>query len=175
MLVVASASRLARQLRQGFSLLFLLQAKDQRAKVAFEECTLTDRSRADRHLSSWEIDQVDQRDKHRRADTRTDALLASANTDAANEEVIKAAVERRGEPSQASAVSRTSNIRGNRAEEKEANRPMETFRIGQDASGSTRPSADVVPIRGKAAPTDDADYSLPSIDEILGDDGVDGI
>ena len=26
-----------------------------------------------------------------------------------------------------------------------------------------------------AAPTDDADYSLPSIDEILGDDGVDGI
>lgn len=145
------------------------------AKIAFEECTLTDRSRADRHLSSWEIDQVDQRDKHRRADTRTDALLASANTDAANEEVIKAAVERRGKPSQASAVSRTSNIRGNRAEEKEANRPMETFRIGQDASGSTRPSADVVPIRGKAAPTDDADYSLPSIDEILGDDGVDGI
>lgn len=145
------------------------------AKIAFEECTLTDRSRADRHLSSWEIDQVDQRDKHRRADARTDAVLASANTDAANEEVIKAAVERRGEPSQASAARRTSNIRGNRAEEKEANRTTETFRLGQDASGPARPSAEIVPIRGKAAPTDDTDYSLPSIDEILGDDDVDGI
>ena len=144
-------------------------------RIAFEVCTLTDRSRADRHLSSWEIDQVDQRDKHRQADERTDAVLASADTDAANEQVINEALARRGPPSQGSAASRTANISGNRAEEKDANRATEAFRLGEDASGPTRPSADVVPIRGRTTPTDDADYSLPSIDEILGDDDGDGI
>ena len=139
-------------------------------KMAFEECTLTDRSRADRHLSAWEIDQVDQRDKHRRADGRTDAVLASMDTDAANEQVIKKALARRGPPSQASAASRTANIRDNRAEEKDANRARETFRLGEDVSGPTGPSANVVPIRGRPAPTDDTDYSLPTIDEILRDD-----
>jgi len=138
-------------------------------RIAFEVCTLTDRSRADRHLSSWEIDQVDQRDKHRQANERTDAVLASADTDAANEQVIKAALVRRGSPIQASAASRTANISGNRAEEKDANRATETFRLGEDASGPTKPCADVVPIRGKAVPTDDTDYSLPTIDEILRD------
>jgi len=140
------------------------------AKMNFEVCALTDRSRADRHLSLWEIDQVDQRDKHRQADARTDALLAAANTDAANEQVIKDAIERRGEPSKASAASRTSNIRGNRAEEKQANRATETFRPGQDASGPNRPSAEVVQFPGKAPPAGKTDYSLPSLDEILGDD-----
>ncbi|WP_449302105.1 Mu transposase C-terminal domain-containing protein [Pseudoxanthomonas mexicana] len=139
-------------------------------RIAFEVCTLTDRSRADRHLSSWEIDQVDQRDKHRQADERTDTVLASADTDAANEQVIKEALARRGQPSQASAASRTANISGNRAEEKDANRATEAFRLGEEASGSTRPSADVVPIRGRPAPTDDTNYSLPTIDEILRDD-----
>lgn len=143
-------------------------------KMAFEACTLTDRSRADRHLSSWEIDQVDQRDKHRRADARTDALLAAADTDAANEKVIKEALERRGQPSQASAASRTANIRGNRAEEKAANRTTETFRFGQGVSEPVRPSADVVPILGRKAPSEAKNYSLPSIDEILGDDDGDG-
>lgn len=143
------------------------------SKIAFEACTLTDRSRADRHLSAWEIDQVDQRDKHRRADERTDALLASANTDAANEQVIKEALERRGPPSQASAASRTANIHRNRAEEKDVNRATETFRLGEHAPGPVRTSADVVPIRGKVMPADDIDYSSPSIDEILGDDDGD--
>jgi len=144
-------------------------------RIAFEVCTLTDRSRADRHLSSWEIDQVDQRDKHRQADERTDAVLASADTDAANEQVIKEALARRGPPSQASAARRTANILGNRAEEKDANRATETFRLGEDASEPSGPSANVVPIRGRPTPTDDADYSLPSIDEILGDNDGDGI
>lgn len=139
-------------------------------RTAFEVCTLTDRSRADRHLSSWEIDQVDQRDKHRQADERTDAVLASVDTDAANEQVINEALARRGPPSQASAASRTANISGNRAEEKDASRATEAFRFGEDASGTIRPSAAVVPIRGRPGPTDDADYSLPTIDEILRDD-----
>lgn len=53
---------------------------------------------------------------------------------------------------------------------------MRLSRLGEDVSGPTRPSANVVPIRGrKPTPTDDADYSLPSIDEILGDDDGDGI
>lgn len=138
-------------------------------KMAFEECTLTDRSRADRHLSAWEIDQVDQRDKHRRADGRTDVVLASMDTDAANEQVIKEALARRGPPSQASAASRTANIRDNRAEEKDANRAMETFRLDEGVPGPTGSSANVVPIRGRPAPTDDTDYSLPTIDEILRD------
>ncbi|MCD9085818.1 Mu transposase C-terminal domain-containing protein [Stenotrophomonas sp. SY1] len=140
------------------------------ARIGFEVCTLTDRSRADRHLSSWEIDQVDQRDKHRRADERTDALFASANTDAANERVIKEAQERRGPPSQASAASRTANISRNRAEEKKASRGTEIFRLGEHASGVMRPSAEVVSISGRTMPADDIDYSAPSIDEILGDD-----
>ncbi len=140
------------------------------ARIAFEVCTLTDRSRADRHLSSWEIDQVDQRDKHRRADERTDALLASANTDAANEQIIKEAQERRRPPSKASAASRTANISRNRAEEKKTSRATDTFRFGEHASGAMRPSAEVVPISGRAMPADDIDYSSPSIDEIWGDD-----
>ena len=63
----------------------------------------------------------------------------------------------------------THNFRLN-IEEKVANRATEAFRLGEEASGSTRPSADVVPIRGRPAPTDDTDYSLPTIDEILRDD-----
>lgn len=141
-------------------------------RMGFVPCTLTDRSRADRHLSSWELDQVDQREKHGRADRRTDAILAKADTDAANEQVVARAKQRQGTPSPASAASRTKNIRGNRAAEKEASRGVEVFRPGQSSPAPVRPSAEVLPFPGKASQPQ-LDYSLPSIDEILGadDDG----
>lgn len=141
-------------------------------RMGFVSCTMTDRSRADRHLSSWELDQVDQRDKHGRADRRTDAILAKADTDAANEQVVEQARQRRGTPSQASAASRTKNIRGNRAMEKEVNRKTEVFRPGQPAPAPDRPSAEVLHFPGKTSPPE-PDYSLPSLDEILGADDDD--
>jgi hypothetical protein len=141
-------------------------------RMGFVPCTLTDRSRADRHLSSWELDQVDQRDRHGRADRRTDAILAKADTDAANEEIVMQAKRRQDVPNQASAASRTKNIRGNRAAEKEANREVEVFRPGQPSSAPERPSAEVLPFPGKAS-LPQLDYSLPSIDEILGADDDD--
>lgn len=148
------------------------RSPDERMK--YLPCTLTDRSRADKHLSSWEIDQVAQRDKHRQANSRTGAILSKGDTDAANEKIIEEAKRRRGQPSQASAASQTKNIRGNRAEEKKANRETEAFRPGKSAEDQRRPSATVVPFPGKASSVDDVDYSMPSIDEILGNDNDDG-
>lgn len=138
-----------------------------RTRMGFSVCTFTDRSRADRHLSTWEIDQIDQRDKHGQANRRTDTILAKADTDAANEEVIEKARQRRGKSSDASAASQTNSIRENRAKEKEVNREGETFRPGQQSDGQERPSADVLQFPGKSVPQE-ADYSMPTIDEILG-------
>ena len=138
------------------------------ARMGFSVCTLTDRSRADRHLSTWEIDQIEQRDKHGQANRRTGAILAKADTDAANEEVIKQAKQRQGKPSQASAASRTGGIRANRAKEKATNREGETFRPGVPPEGSEKPSAKVLHFPGKPEPQE-TDYSLPTIDEILGE------
>ncbi|QIL19764.1 Mu transposase C-terminal domain-containing protein [Thermomonas sp. HDW16] len=137
------------------------------SRMGFSVCTLTDRSRADQHLSSWEIDQIDQRDKHGQANRRTDAILAKADTDAANEEVIEQAKQRRGKPSQASAASQTNRIRENRAKEKAANREGEAFRPGQTSDRQEKPSAEVIQFPGNAV-QQETDYSLPTIDEILG-------
>ncbi|MCR6626073.1 MAG: hypothetical protein NVV67_07345 [Pseudoxanthomonas sp.] len=98
--------------------------------------------------------------------------MAKADTDAANEEIVMQAKRRQDVPNQASAASRTKNIRGNRAAEKEANREVEVFRPGQPSSAPERPSAEVLPFPGKAS-LPQLDYSLPSIDEILGADDDD--
>lgn len=136
--------------------------------LGFQTCTLTDRSRANRQLSLWEVDQQAQLDKHRRADRVIPELFADADTGAAIEKIVDGALAKRGEPSQASAASRTKNIREHRAAEIFANREKEAFRPGKPPPAAGAPVANVIPLPTAKRPVQD-DYSLPSIEEILGE------
>lgn len=134
---------------------------------AFDVCRLTDRSRAHQGLSVWEVEQQNQLDKHASADRRQDQLLAGIDAAANVERVVEDAKRKQGAPSTASAASRTREIRKNRAEEKAARRPEETFRFDHPEHSSGKP-AEVVPFPGTGAP----DYSTPDITELM-DSGED--
>lgn len=138
--------------------------------VSFERCVMTDRSRAIKDVSLAEIEQQALTDGNAKADRKEDSQMARLDLMASLEKRTQEAKSKAGKTSSASDSSRTRDIRGNRAVEKGGNREHETFRPGQPPDDPSRPSADVIPIRGKSAVEDAPDYSLPTIDEILGDD-----
>ena len=98
-------------------------------QIAFQVCKLTDRSRAHRSMSLWEIEQQDMLDKHGAANRQESRQLSRVDLNASIEKTVAEAVQKRGKPSESDA-SRTKNIQGNRAEEKQSNRETEVFRPG---------------------------------------------
>ena len=135
----------------------------------FQTCALTDRSRAHRNASLWEIEQQNELDKHGAANRQESRQLARVDLNASIEKTVAEALHKRGKPSTDSDANRTKNIQGNRAEEKQANRETEVFRPGQKKLTGEGASAKIIEFPGSKS-DGVADYSMPSIEEILGED-----
>lgn len=138
---------------------------DPETPMQFKVCQLTERSRAYRKTSVWEIEQLQDVEKHIAANRQLHQQLAAADLSASIEGIVSGAVKQRGEPSKESAAKRTKNIRANRANEKQSSRVAETFRFQPARS---------IPVASKSADilqfpsaTQD-DNSEPDITEILG-------
>lgn len=135
------------------------------APMQFQTCQLTERSRAHRKISVWELGQLQDTEKQISAKRQPRQQLAAADLSASIEGIVSGAVKQKGEPSTESAAKRTRNIRVNRADEKQLNRGAETFRFKANPSNSASgKSADILQFPS-AAPDD---YSEPDITEILG-------
>jgi len=135
------------------------------APMQFQVCQLTERSRAHRQISVWELGQLQETEKQISAKRQPRQQLAAADLSASIEGIVSGAVKQKGEPSTESAAKRTRNIRVNRADEKQFNRGVETFRFKADPmSPAAGKSADILPFPS-AVPDD---YSEPDITEILG-------
>jgi len=146
---------------RDFDVIYL---NDPHAPLKFYPCQMTDKSRANAQLSLWEIEQQQQADEHKSAKRQPQEQLSKADLSANIEKIVTVAVKQKGEPSTASAASQTKNIRANRAEEKQANRASETFRLNGDNSAHGK-SADIL----RFPKTESNDDSEPDITEIMGD------
>ena len=129
------------------------------SEQGFIVCAMTERSRVDRGMSSWEIGQRQFFAKDQAANRAPSQQFKQADLAAKIESTVSEAIATQPLAT-ASDRARTKDIRSNRAEEKWANRQTEVFRLGD----RTPPPkvADVIPLRPKS------DYSEPSITEILG-------
>lgn len=135
------------------------------ASMQFQICQLTERSRAHRQISVWELGQLQDTEKQISAKRQPRQQLAAADLSASIEGIVSGAVKQKGEPSTESAAKRTKSIRLNRTDEKQFNRGVETFRFKSDTmSPAAGKSADILPFPS-AVPDD---YSEPDITEILG-------
>jgi hypothetical protein len=142
-----------------------LYLHDPVAPMQFQICQLTERSRSHRQISVWELGQQQEIEKQISAKRQPRQQLAAADLSASIEGVVSGAVKQKGEPSTESAAKRTRNIRVNRADEKQFNRGVETFRFEADPlSRAAGKSADILQFPS-AVPDD---YSEPDITEILG-------
>jgi hypothetical protein len=138
---------------------------DSAVPMQFQACHLTERSRAHRQISVWELEQLQAAEKQVSAKRQPRQQLAAADLSASIEGIVASAVKQRPHPGNESAAKRTGNIRANRADEKQANRGVETFRFETPSSSHTASkSADILPF--PRAESDD--YSEPDITEILG-------
>ena len=138
---------------------------DAEVPMRFQVCQLTERSRAHRQISIWEIGQSQDTEKQISAKRQPRQQLAAADLSASIEDIVSVAVKQKEEPTTESAAKRTKNIRTNRADEKQLNRSVETFRFKADLPNPTSSkSADILQFPS-AAPDD---YSEPDITEILG-------
>jgi len=124
---------------------------------------MTERSRAYKQMSTWEILQQQEDEKHTSANHKQGQQLATINLAANIEQIVKNATKSKPEHDGASAASRTEAIRDNRAAEKEANRYAEAFRLGD--SGSQPPSSESNVVTFPVSVQDD--YDEPDITEII--------
>jgi hypothetical protein len=136
---------------------------DPSTTMKFHACQMTERSRAHRQMSIWEIGQQQQEEKHVSAKRQPRQQLASADLAADIEHIVAGAVKLKGQPSAESAARRTKNIKAHRADEKEANRQTEAFRFDSGKPASVN-GADILPFPRTAADN----CSEPDITEILG-------
>lgn len=142
-----------------------LYLHDPTVPMQFQVCHLTERSRAHRQMSVWELEQQQEAEKQISAKRKPRQQLAAADLSASIEGIVADAVKQKGQPSTESAAKRTGNIRTNRAAEKQANRNAETFRFGvEPLIFHASKSADILQFP-TALPED---YSEPDITEILG-------
>lgn len=146
---------------RDFDIVYL---NDPETPLNFYPCQMTDKSREYQQLSLWEIEQQQKSDKHNSAKRQPREQRAKSDLAANIENIVSVAVSLKGQPSTESAASRTKNIRGNRAQEKQLNRETETFRLNVD-KGTVAKSADI--LRFPSSVSDDD--SEPDITEILGD------
>ncbi len=141
---------------------------DPHVPLRFYVCHMTDKSRAHRQLSLWEIGQQQQSDKRASAKHQPREQLALADLSANIENIVTGAERQKEEPITASAASRTKNIRTHRAEEKQFNRESEPFRFNNEKPVLSK-SADILPFPNVGAD----DYSEPDVMEILNNVGDD--
>ncbi|ADL55257.1 Mu transposase C-terminal domain-containing protein [Gallionella capsiferriformans] len=141
---------------------------DNQVSMQFQTCTMTERSRAHQQMSIWEIAQQQQAEQQVSAKRQPRQQLAAVGLSADIENIVDDAVKKKGEPSTASAASRTKNIHKHRADEKQSNRGSETFRFDTDKPAPAK-SADILSF--PRVVTDD--YSEPDIMEIMGAKGDD--
>lgn len=135
------------------------------SQQGFIVCQMTERSRADRGMSAWEIGQRQFFEKEQSAKRAPAQQLTEADLAAKIEGTVNEATAMH-KPTTASDRARTKNIRTNRAAERQSNRQTEAFRLGNRTSPQPK-DADVIPLRPKS------DYSEPDITEILGSLGDD--
>lgn len=88
---------------------------DPKAPTKYHTCTLTERSRAHRALSLWEVDQQLQLDKHAKANRKQDQQLAKADLSANIEAVVAEARALKPDMTGASAASQTKGIQANKS------------------------------------------------------------
>ncbi len=132
--------------------------------IQFQVCQLTERSRAYRQVSVWELLQQEEADKQLSTRHQPKQQLAVADLTASIEKIVSVAVDQKSEPSTESDAKRTTNIRTNRAKEKLINRGSETFRfITSPEKSALGKSADILAFPSPAS----EDYSEPDITEIL--------
>ena len=136
---------------------------------SFHECTMTDRSRALRRLSLFEVEQQYSVDQNEKANREQQGQIARLNLMTAVENVVESAKEKQPKSRSGSNASRTKDIRANRAAERDSRRDEEAFRPGRPPTDPGQHSAEVVPFPRGVTAEDEPDYSMPSIDEILGD------
>jgi hypothetical protein len=139
-------------------------------KVSFERCTMTPRSRSLANVSVAEVEQQAQIDGDARADRKEIARMERLDLNAALEKRVENAKKKKGKPTGQSDRSRTKEIRPNRAGEKASRRGEEAFRPGRPVVDPIYPVAEVVPFPRKMISSSEPDYSMPSLDEILGED-----
>lgn len=127
-------------------------------REAFIPCSLTDRSENYRSMSLWEIDQIRQLDRSIIANHEPKKIIGKVNLARAVKEKVDEAVamkKQQPEPS-ASKRSKTSNIRTNRAQEKESLRSRDAFhQKPQRQPQATR----VLAIEGAQVENDEFDLS----------------
>ncbi|BBH15059.1 Mu transposase C-terminal domain-containing protein [Chromobacterium haemolyticum] len=133
---------------------------DPDATAGYQVCYLTDRSRADKGMSVWECAQRQELEAQQANSGKQKQYQATADL-ASRIESIVADAEAQKPGSSESNKQRTSKIRQNRAEEKQAMRERERFMHA--APGMPEP-AKVIPLRPDAP----EDLAVPDITEILG-------
>ncbi|HQT61414.1 MAG TPA: DDE-type integrase/transposase/recombinase [Acidiphilium sp.] len=140
---------------------------------SFHECTMTPRSRALRQVSLPEIEQQYFFDQDQKANREQQSQMARLDVATEIEAVVEKAKQKQPKLRRGSNASRTKDIRANRAAEREIRRDEEAFRPGQPSTDPGQHSGEVVPFPRSVTAEDEPDYSMPSIDEILGDDDDD--
>ena len=135
---------------------------DESSSMQFHICQMTERSRSYQQMSTWEIAQQQNTERHVSANHKPQQQLASADLAANIENIVQTAVGQKPELNSASAASRTKNIRVHRAAEKEMNRPSETFYFNENKSKKPAAEGNVVAFPG----SEQDDYSEPDITEI---------
>ncbi len=128
--------------------------------TTYQVCELTERSRADKGLSLWEVGQQQCLEKHQHADHRPKRHLGNADTLSNIDRVVAEAKAMKPETRQ-SARQRTQSVKENRAQEKAHNRKSEVMRPGLSPSSET--VAEVIPIKPTVTPS----YQPLSMDEML--------
>ena len=132
-------------------------------RIRFIPCGLTNRSRAYKGRTLWEIDQIHQEDQRADSLHQPRELAARLNVTDNTKATIKEAVAMRPEVT-ASNRERVAGIRANRQEERREIQEREAFRPTKSAPEPLAPD-NVVPFTPN--PPAEDDYSLPSIADIL--------
>ncbi len=141
---------------------------DEGDPAKFEACSLTERSRAHRGLSLWELDQQTKAGQRASSSLTQDRQLAESDVSSNISDVVEKAKQKKGRAHTGSAASRTREIRDNRDREKADRRRTESFRPSADPTPRTGPP-NIVPFPG--ASLDEPDYNEPDINEILNPGG----
>ncbi|WP_018632645.1 Mu transposase C-terminal domain-containing protein [Neomegalonema perideroedes] len=123
----------------------------------FLPCSLTERSAGMRGMSLWEIDQLRKEDRRQRAALTPRRRQGRINLNEEIERIAALAASARPEDPRSKAE-RLRDIRGNRAEERAANRAQEAFRPHLEQGEP----AQVLPFKGEPKPAK-GNYDFPDI------------
>lgn len=140
---------------------------DPKSAKRYMIASLTERSRAHKHLTLAEIQQQEQIEKHNSANRKLDRQMAKADFIGNVENIVGRAAAKQRSTTDGSALD-VKNIRSNRAKEKASIRETEAFPSGR--SVTDKPSAEIVQFPGRPLEVAE-DYSEPGIAELSCDSG----